>query len=329
MFNIEILEKLGNHHRNIMKLIMNNLDSWKTDKEIYDEINLYMNNFNLKKAFPIGISINNVVAHDSYHESNLKILCKGDFIKVDVGLIEEGNIIDSARTFVYQEKNLEESDYNPIKDSKFIVEQIEKFIQKEIDLNGNVLIQRISTLTNALIISKGYNSIGMLGGHTIELGKVHGKNLILNRPLKLLPKEAANYIDPEAKITNGEMFAIEIYIPDKKISGELIQNINIPVTHFQIEDNDINKLNNLSNSEREIYLNIKEETKDLVYEYQVHKKYSSNKIEKLINKKFIIKHYALDYKTDKKDDTVKFIQYEDCFIILDGKVINLSKDNIL
>ena len=66
-----------------------------TQFSIYQHIDNYIQENKLSKAFPIGISINNVVAHDSYHESNLKILCKGDFIKVDVGLIEEGNIIDS------------------------------------------------------------------------------------------------------------------------------------------------------------------------------------------------------------------------------------------
>ena len=39
-------------------------------------------------------------------------------------------------------------------------------------------------------------------------------------------------------------------------------------------------------------------------------------------KKLIIKHYALDFKSEPK---TKFVQYEDCFIIRDNKLINLSK----
>jgi methionine aminopeptidase len=77
-------------------------DLANTNKDIYDYIDNYIKKNNLSKAFPIGISINYVIAHDSFHESNVVNLKKGDFIKIDVGLIEDGNIIDCARTFVYK-----------------------------------------------------------------------------------------------------------------------------------------------------------------------------------------------------------------------------------
>lgn len=315
MFNLEILNRLAEHHKCIFQMVKLNLNSWSTDKEIYNNITKYIKNNGLNKAFPIGISINNIVAHDSYHESNIKKLYKGDFVKIDVGLEEQGNIIDSARTFVYQE-----IETKPIIESKEIVEQIEKYIQKELDLNGKILIQKISVLTNALIVSKGYNSIGLLGGHTIELGKVHGKNLILNQPINLLPESANTFIDVNASITNNEMFAIEVYIPEKKCSGELIQNVQIPITHYEL--NNLIDLTSLSNIELEVYEQIKKETKGLVYEYCINKKYPNKIIKSLIEKNVIITHYALDYKSNPK---VKFVQYEDCYIILDNKLINLSK----
>lgn len=318
MFNLEILEKLGNHHKNIMNMIKTDIDKWKTDKDIYEQITKYIIENNLNKAFPIGISINNIVAHDSYHETNIKKLSKGDYIKIDVGLEESGNIIDSARTFIYNE-----SESKPILDSKEIVEQIEKYIQKELDSHGLILIQKISVLTNVLIVSKGYNSVGLLGGHTIEFGKVHGRHLILNQPLNLLPEGASSLIDSKASISNNEMFAIEIYIPEYKCTGELIQNITIPITHYEINDNkELLEQIKLLNKEIEVYNKIKEETKGLVYEYHIHKKYDNKLIKNLIEKKIIIKHYALDYKSVSK---VKFVQYEDCFIIKDKKLINLSK----
>ena len=315
MFDLIILEKLGTHHKNIMLMIKNNLNTWKTDKEIYDNITNYINSNNLNKAFPIGISINNIVAHDSYHESNIKKLNKGDYIKIDVGLEESGNIIDSARTFVYKE-----SDSKVIIDSKDIIEKIEQYIQKELDTHGNILIQKISVLTNLLITTKGYNSVGMLGGHTIELGKVHGKKLILNQPLNLLPESAKQFIDSKAVISNGEMFALEIYVPEKKCQGELIQNISLPITHWElnscIDNIELNK------DELEIYDKIKKNTKGLVYEYFEHKKYPKNIIDKMIEKNIIIKHWALDYKSNVK---IKFVQYEDCYIILNNKLICLSR----
>ncbi len=317
MFNLEILYKLAEHHKCIFQMIKSNINSWTTNKEIYDNITIYINNNGLNKAFPIGISINNVVAHDSYHELCIKKLSKGDYIKIDVGLEEEGNIIDSARTIVYQEEETK-----PILDSKEIVEEIERYIQKELEKNGKILIQKISVLTNVLIVSKGYNSIGLLGGHTIELGKVHGKNLILNQPINLLPESAKSFIDPSASIGNNEMFAIEVYIPEKKCSGELIQNIKIPITHFEINlSGDKTKL---SDNELKIYEEIKNETKGLVYESNINKKYPEKIIKSLIEKKMCITHYALDFKSEPK---VKFVQYEDCFIIMDNKLINLSKSS--
>ncbi len=315
MFDIEILKFLGDHHKKIMQMVKSNINMWKTDKEIYENITNYIDSNNLNKAFPIGISINNIVAHDSFHESNIKKLNTGDFIKIDVGLEQSGNIIDSARTFIYKEE-----DSKAILDSKDIVEQIEKYIQKELDLNGHILIQKISVLTNILITSKGYNSVGLLGGHTIEFGKVHGKNLILNQPLNLLPESAKSFIDPKAIIGNNEMFAIEVYIPEKKCSGNLIQNITIPITHYEINESIENI--NITNEELDIYNKIKIETKGLVYEYHIHKKYPKNLIKKMIEKKIIISHYALDYKSNPK---TKFVQYEDCYIILDNKLICLSK----
>lgn len=317
MFNLEILYGLAEHHKSIFQMIKSNMNSWSTDREIYDNITKYIKENSLNKAFPIGISINNIVAHDSYHELNIKKLYKGDYIKIDIGLEEQGNIIDSARTLVYQGEETK-----AIIDSKQIVEQIENYLQKELDSNGKILIQKISVLTNALIVSKGYNSIGLLGGHTIELGKVHGKNLILNQPLHLLPESAKSFIDPSASISNNEMFAIEIYIPEQKCIGELIQNINIPITHYELNDVVDFKTITLSNKELEVYEQLKKETKGLVYEYMLNKKYPNKIIKSLIEKKVIIKHYALDYKSNPK---VKFVQYEDCFIIKYNKLINLSK----
>ena len=101
IFSIEILNKLGNYHRELMNQLKNLINSFDTNKDIYEYINNYIIKNNLSKAFPIGISINHIIAHDSFHESNIKYLKKGDFIKIDVGFIENGNIIDSARTFIY------------------------------------------------------------------------------------------------------------------------------------------------------------------------------------------------------------------------------------
>lgn len=320
IFCLNTLEKLGKLHKQLMNQLNKLINTFNTNKDIYEFIDNYIKNNNLIKAFPIGISINHVIAHDSYHESSLKILKKGDFIKIDVGLIENGNIIDSARTFVYKFDNIPQC----INDCEQIAKDVEKFIEKQIEEEEKVSIQKISAITNALIISKGYNSLDYLGGHTIEYGKVHGKHYILNKPLKLLPKEAEMFIDSNAEIGEEEMFAIEIYIGEKKSNGTMIKSTTIPITHYQIADIEkINKLK-LNQEEKSILNSISSKTFNLVYEYNLHKEYNPEIIKKLIESGAIIKHDALEFKSNSKEK-IKYIQYEDCYLIRNGKLINLSK----
>jgi methionine aminopeptidase len=319
LFNLDTLTKLGTHHKKLMCELEKQLDSFISDKDIYTYVNNYIEQNNLGKAFPIGISINHIIAHDSFHESEIKKLKKGDFVKIDVGLIEQGNIIDSARTFVYK-------DITPqcIIDCKLIAKGVENSINKDIENNGKVLIQKISAHTNALIGMKGYLALDYLGGHTIEYGKVHGDKLILNKPRKLLPKEAQIYIDPNATIEEGEMFAIEIYIGEKKTNGTMIKNVILPTTHFEINENtNDNKINKLKQNEKDVYFNLKEQTNNLVYEYREHNNFDKRIIKKLIDLQFIIKHEPLEFKSNTKQK-IKYIQYEDCFIIKNGKLINLT-----
>lgn len=318
-FNLEILNKLGNYHKKLMKELEQLIDTFETNKDIYYYINEYFKQNNLSKAFPIGISINQVIAHDSYHESSIKKLKIGDFIKIDFGLIELGNIIDSARTFVYK-SNIPQC----IIDCKTIAKSVEESISKDLIQGNQILIQKISALTNALITMKGYIALDFLGGHTIEYGKVHGKHYILNKPLKLLPKEAQMFIDPTATIEEGEMFAIEVYIGEKKADGNMIKSTTIPVTHYQVNDDiDLKLLENFKSNEKEVFKKLKSETKGLAYEYNIHSKYNIQIINTLIDKNYIIKHNALEFKSNSKEKN-KYIQYEDCFIIKNNKLINLS-----
>lgn len=318
-FNLEILKKLGNYHKKLMRELDELINTFETNRDIYNYINKYLISNNLSKAFPIGISINHIIAHDSFHESSIKKLKVGDFIKIDVGLIELGNIIDSARTFVYK-SDLPQC----IIDCKTIAKSVEESISKDIIEGKPVLIQKISALTNALITIKGYNALDFLGGHTIEYGKVHGSHYILNKPLRLLPKEAQMFIDHTATIEEGEMFAIEIYIGEKKSNGIMIKSNTIPVTHYQVND-EMTKdvLEKLKPNEKEIFEKIKLETKGLVYEYTTHSNYNTLIINKLIKENYIIKHEALEFKSSSKEK-IKYIQYEDCFIIKDNQLYNLS-----
>jgi methionine aminopeptidase len=331
IFCLDTLNKLGNSHREIMSQLKISMDSFATNKDIYNFINDFLCRNNLSKAFPIGISINHVIAHDSYHESNIKTLKQGDFIKIDIGLIESGNIIDSARTFVYKSDKptstlplpLPLPLPNCITDCESICNSVEDYIRKQIETEGKISIQKISALTNALVVSKGYDTLDFLGGHTIEYGKVHGKHYILNKPVKLLPKSASMFIDTSAEIGHEEMFAIEIYIGEKKASGTMIKSTTIPVTHYQVNSDELEQIK-LNKEEKDTIDKLILKTNNLAYEYSTHKEFNAKIIKSLIEKNAIIKHDALEFKSNSKEK-IKYIQYEDCYLIRDGELINLSK----
>ena len=320
LFNLDKLNKLASHHKNLMSCVQIKLENQKikSNKELYDFMTTYYTENRLNKAFPVGISVNNIIAHDSYHPEHIIIFKKGDYIKVDFGIEEDGHIIDSARTFEYGENEISK----PIRDCKEIVEQIEEYIKSEFKKNQEILIQKISIFTNLQIIQKGYNSLDFLGGHTIEKGCVHGKKLILNKPLSKLPDECSKYINKNDVLKDGEMFAIEVYIPNLKSDGTMVQNRKLPVTHFEI-DKDF-KINLLNMKERVIFQELKDKTKSLPYEHHINELFDRKIIKSLINKEAIIRHLPLEWIDNLNN--IKYVQYEDCYIIKDNEIINLTHE---
>ena len=325
-FDKNTLLRLGEEHKKLMSLIRDNINSMKSDKELYKFIDDYLSNNNLNRAFPVGISINSIIAHDSYHKDNKRYFKEGDLIKVDIGLEECGNIIDSARTYEYISTINQEA----IKDCKEIVRLTEEFIRKEYKKNNKIKVQSISTVIYFHIVKKGYHALDFLGGHNIECGRVHGKKLILNKPLTHLPPACQSFVNKTDELCEGEMFAIEVFIPDKKninkidINGKMIQNITLPITHYELDRDTIYDIDKLTDKEKEVLKELEERTKLLPYEYTTHEKYDKYIIKSLIEKEKIIKHLPLEW-IDKEKRDIKYIQYEDCFLIEKDGILNLSK----
>jgi len=321
-FDRNTLLRLGEEHKKLMCLIKDNINSMKSDKELYKFIDDYLSSNNLSRAFPVGISINSIIAHDSYHKDNKRYFKEGDLIKVDIGLEECGNIIDSARTYEYVSNICEEA----IEDCKEIVRLTEEFIRKEYKKNNKIKVQSISTVIYCHIVKKEYHALDFLGGHNIEYGRVHGKKLILNKPLVHLPPGCQNFVNKTDELGEGEMFAIEVFITNKKNlnNGSMIQNINLPITHYELSRDTIKEIDSLTEREIEVLKDLEEITKLLPYEYILHEKYDKYIIKSLIEKEKIIKHLPLEW-IDKEKRDIKYIQYEDCFLIEKDGILNLSK----
>ena len=107
-------------HKNVSKKVYEYVKPGLSIKEIIDfiekgvkeETNYDVSNpLNSGIGFPIGIGINNCVAHYTlnYEDSNIgtinnKIIEQNDIIKIDYGVHYNGMIIDSAFTLCFDEK---------------------------------------------------------------------------------------------------------------------------------------------------------------------------------------------------------------------------------
>ena len=104
----------------------------------------------------------------------------------------------------------------------------------------------------------------------------------------------------------------------------MINSTTIPVTHYQINTEESTNLEKLDKEEKDVIEKISSLTNNLVYEYNLHKDFNPKIIKKLIDIGTIIKHDPLEFKSNSKEK-IKYIQYEDCYLVRDGKLINLSK----
>jgi methionyl aminopeptidase len=180
-------------------------------------------------AFPVGFSVDEIVAHDTSFPEDERKLNAGDIVKLDIGVMNDGCIIDSAFTHIVDD---DDSIYQPLLDASAdatysaiassgvdarlyeISETIQEIINSyEIDLNGKTVY---------------ISPVRGLGGHNILRNKVHGDKLILCIPHK---------IQENMKMEEGEIYAIETYASTGY--GEITKKGDI--THFSFEQDKLDK----------------------------------------------------------------------------------------
>lgn len=194
------------------------------------------NNNNSGIAFPVGVNINNVVAHDSKTSNipDLRKFYEGDVVKIDIGVHVNGRIIDSAFTHIVTDKpgvhdnnNIYNSVLEASRESVFytikmagsdqrldeLSEYIDEIIRSyEVDIGGDTL---------------EIKPIKGIGGHNICQYKIHGGKLILSEP---------NYeIQKDDRMEEDEIYAIETYASTG--FGVMTKNDNLcKCTHFMETD---------------------------------------------------------------------------------------------
>ncbi len=215
------------------------LDLTKQDSTKY-----YLKGGDAGIAFPVGVNVNNIIAHDSktIGIKEERTLNKGDVVKIDIGVHINGRIIDSAFTHIISDKpgvNDQDNIYNSVleasRDSVFSAIAMSGPDQSLYDLS-----EYISEIISSYEVDTGLDPLPIkpvtgIGGHNIQQYKIHGGKLILSVPDKDL--------QADLKMEDGEIYAIETYASTG--FGTMTQYDDIyKCTHFmQVDPSEISPTN--------------------------------------------------------------------------------------
>ena len=246
---LELLKEAGKIHRSIREeltdYLENNLSTSISYKEIVEFIesrvqqktrdfkkpirNLFNSQINRGLAFPVGLSSDYVVAHDTlvYPEDKRRFNKFNSILKIDFGVQIQGNIVDSAWSFT-SSKHLA-----PFRDStREAVREVIKLCRPD------TYIRDIQDAASEIISSYEFNgepiqSIRNVCGHSISDYTIHaGKSFYAHssfQPIEMRTHrlEADETWAIEFYSTNGNPFPIILNSPDvSKHNHFMISNYN-------------------------------------------------------------------------------------------------------
>ena len=319
-------------HKNVSKKVYEYVKPGMTIKEIIDFIETEIkeetkyNNLEPLKCgigFPIGIGINNCVAHYTLNyediESGNKILNKNDIIKIDYGVHYNGMIIDSAFTLCFDEK------YNEFID---LSKEATDFAIKQCGVDailGEIgsSIEEFIKSHELTIDEKTYNINVMkdLSGHMIKPFEIHAG--------KAVPNIKINY---PLRMNENEFYAIEPFIT----TGKGVSILKDPKSHYMLNKDFANVNTKLKKEDIYLLSLIKNNYSTMPFcqkwlgelVYEINNKNENlifNDITQNLNKleyKNIIKSYPPIY--DIEGSIVA--QHEHTIYITDKGVLNMSKN---
>lgn len=153
-------------------------------------------------AFPVGISVNEIAAHDTALINDSRMLKKDDVVKIDIGIHINGKIIDSAFTHIVDAYDQKLHRLYPL------LESTHDAVYSAIRSSGvDMCLYDLSSIIREIIESyevddKPISAINGLGGHNILPYKVHGGKLILSKP---------HDMQKHMRMVDGEFYAIETF----------------------------------------------------------------------------------------------------------------------
>ncbi len=167
-----------------------------SDLELIKELDKFFEEKEVKKAFPVNVSVNEIAAHYTPYNKEY-FFSKEDVIKIDIGLHKEGFIVDTAKTFYFGEDKKKKE---LVESCERALNEVEKIIKKNIEIN------KIGKKIEEIISKFGFKPIYNLGGHSIERYVLHSGVFIPNYDNKKKDKLKEGVYAIEPFSTNGEGF---------------------------------------------------------------------------------------------------------------------------
>jgi methionyl aminopeptidase len=174
-----------------------------------------------KLAFPVNLSINEIVAHytPSHDDENLA----HGLIKIDLGVHVDGWIADTAFSM-----DLENNEEN----KKLIEASEQALLKAQETIKENVSANEIGKRVSEVIESKGFSPIINLSGHQIENYELHAGVSIPNfdDKKKVILKKGLYAIEPFAtngsgKVHDGKPSGIYMLLDNKKPRSQTAREI--------------------------------------------------------------------------------------------------------
>ncbi len=165
----DVYKRLGTVMRELLKYAMEITHPGMPVLELCERIEGRIRELGVKPAFPVNVSINEVAAHYTAVIGDKTVIPKNSIVKVDIGIHEDGYIVDAAVTI----------SFNPIYDT--LLKAAAKALEAAIyTLRPGVQLREVGARVERVIRSFGFRPIENLTGHLIRRYELHAGKSIPN-----------------------------------------------------------------------------------------------------------------------------------------------------
>jgi methionine aminopeptidase type II len=174
-------------------------------------------------AFPPGLSINNVIAHDTANSNDTRIIGYDDICKIDYGTHVNGYIIDCAFSAAFNPEY--ENLLNASKEATWAGIRMSGPDASIYDISKE--IKEVIESHECTIKGKTYPIVPIkdLGGHNIKKYEIHAGQLILSAPYE-------NKQYKESRMNANEFYAIETFASTG--SGKMGKSSSLQSNHYML-----------------------------------------------------------------------------------------------